>query len=59
METNQNRVLAYNLAKELDPKELNDVSGGANSWSSTHHYSGGPTGQIGSMDGKVDVSVDW
>lgn len=53
---NKARVLAYSMAKEINPKELVDVSGGSN-WS--HHETLRATGSTGNMEGFVDVTVDW
>ncbi|MBA2653370.1 MAG: hypothetical protein H0U73_14075 [Tatlockia sp.] len=58
MENSQARILAYNLAKELNPKELDEVSGGAG-WITTSHTCFVPTGPFSNLDGIVDVSVDW
>lgn len=56
MEKQQERVLAYKLAKEIDHDQLSDVSGG--SWM-TSRMTFGPTGSSGSQDGHVDVVVDF
>ena len=53
---NQDRVLAYNKAKEINHDQLKEVSGGH---IMCKHGSVGPTGQTGSMDAMVDVGVDW
>lgn len=53
MEKVDDRVLAYKLAKEIDLKDLDEVSGG------TVRGTAGPTGSTGNMDGNVDVTVDW
>ena len=59
METNQARTLAYNLAKELDHKELDEISGGGNNWVSCQRGSLTPSGQFGSLDATVDYTIDW
>lgn len=54
MEKNEERVLAYKLAKEIDINDLDDISGGS------VRPTGGPTGSYpGNMDGAVDTTVDW
>jgi hypothetical protein len=53
MEKLDDRVLAYKLAKEIDLKDLEKVSGGSVGGSA------GPTGRTGSMDGNIDTRVDW
>lgn len=55
MEKNKERVLAYKLAKEIDHKDLVEVSGGG----FCHRPSGGVTGSPSSMDGNIDVVIDW
>ncbi len=53
MERNEERVLAYKLAKEIDLKDLEEVSGG--SIQPTVKITGSNT----SPDGVVDVTADW
>lgn len=53
MELINDRVLAYKLAKEIDPQDLKEVSGGS------VRGTAGPTGNIGNMYGNVDVTLDW
>ena len=62
MEMKKKRVLAYNLAKQVQPDLLNDVSGGGggsfiNIMSSrkTLHPSGG---DFKSLDASLDITVD-
>ena len=57
METNQARTLAYNLAKVLDYKELDEVSGGGDNICMTPSLT--VSGNSSSMDVTVDVKVDW
>lgn len=56
METKQERVLAYKLARTIDKDELADVAGGA---IMTGKQSVRPSGVIGNWDVSWDVSVDW
>ncbi|WP_156935633.1 hypothetical protein [Legionella fairfieldensis] len=49
----EERVLAYTLAKEIDYKDLDEVSGG--SVQTTAQV----TGNVSSPDGAGDVTVDW
>lgn len=53
MEKFDGRVLAYKLAKEIDPRDLEEISGG------TVRGTAGPSGRTGNMDGNVDGTVDW
>jgi hypothetical protein len=53
MEKNEERILAYTLAKEIDPKDLDEVSGGS------FKPTGGVTGSPSNPDGFGDVTVDW
>lgn len=53
MQKIEERVLAYKLAKEIDLKDLDEVSGG--SLQPTAQI----TGNSSSPDGSADVSVDW
>lgn len=53
MKKDEERVLAYKLAKEIDFQDLDEVSGG--SMRSTVRL----TGNSSSADGAGDVSVDW
>ena len=55
MEKVEERVLAYKLAKEIDLKDLAEVSGG----NATVQKTGGPTGNEKSLDGQLDTTVDW
>lgn len=57
METNQERILAYALAKELNPKDLGEVSGGGVTW--TNNRTVTPTGDVRSPDAQIDASLDW
>lgn len=57
METNEERVLAYNLAKEINPKDLGEVSGGGNNI--CMEPSGLLSGNSLNMDTKIDFKVDW
>ncbi len=53
MEKVDERVLAYKLAKEIDLKDLDEVTGG--SVKPTGHV----TGNEKSPDGAGDVTYDW
>lgn len=57
MENVDERVLAYKLAKEIDLKDLAEVSGG--NANATVQKTGGPTGTEKSLDGQIDTTVDW
>jgi hypothetical protein len=59
MENNQERVLAYKLAKEISNKELLAVSGGAGgNWGhATNCMSASGSG--GSEGGEAHVDVQW
>lgn len=52
MQENDDRVLAYKLAKEVDLKELDEVSGG--SLDRTAGTTGVPPGDFG-----LDTRADW
>ncbi len=58
MESNQERVLAYQLARVIEHDELGEVSGGSHMCS---HMTMRPSGAGGlqDVDGTLDVSVDW
>lgn len=52
------RVLAYNLAKEISHEQMSEVSGGMQqSFRTTFQPSG--SGSMKQLDASVDVSVDW
>ena len=51
METNEERVLAYKLAKEIDPKDLVEVSGGS------LQGTAGPIGTERSLDGNAGILI--
>lgn len=57
MEKVDERVLAYKLAKEINLKDLAEVSGG--NANATVQKTGGPTGTEKSLDGQIDTTVDW
>jgi hypothetical protein len=57
MRNGNERVLAYKLAKEIDQKNLGEVSGGASN--ATHQQTVHVTGNSSSPDVSYDVSVDW
>ncbi len=58
MENNQERVLAYNLAKELNPNDLGEVSGGGNGMRWTQAYCAVQTGSVEKSDAIMDFSPD-
>ncbi|MDP1602221.1 MAG: hypothetical protein Q8M03_03065 [Legionella sp.] len=60
MENQNERVLAYTLAKQISHEELSDVSGGkASGWQMTQYLTGGASGGGGSWDTRLDITVDW
>lgn len=60
MEKNQERVLAYQLAKQLDDVDLENVAGGGGmAWNMTHNNCGHLSGTNGQWDVSVDISLDW
>ena len=60
MEKNQERIMAYQLAKEINIQDLGSISGGANSSSTCHHMTFKPSGSdIHNLDGYLDVTIDW
>ncbi|MGQ3889825.1 bacteriocin [Legionella sp. CNM-1927-20] len=58
MESSKERTLAYQLAKEIDHKDLEQVSGG-NGYKMTSRATCSPTGSTGQWDTVIDISVDW
>lgn len=56
MENNQERVLAYQLATDIDLNDMAAVSGGAhqNNWHMTYGISGNPGGPI-----SFDVGIEY
>jgi hypothetical protein len=57
MKNSKERVLAYKLAKEIDHKDLGEVSGGVAD--ATTQQTVHPTGNSSSPDFEYDVKVDW
>ncbi|MDX1836008.1 MULTISPECIES: hypothetical protein [Legionella] len=58
MEKNNERVLAYSMAKPLSEKEMMEVAGGAANYTTRHTFR--VTGGTGpSADVAYDVSIDW
>ena len=53
MENQNERVLAFKLARKLDDDDLKKIAGG------TSKRTAGPTGNSSNYDGEVDVSIDW
>ena len=57
---NQERVLAYKLAKELSLQDIQEVSGGANGFAMSQRTTAAPSGGSPSnIDVTVDVVVDF
>lgn len=56
MENNNDRVLAYTLAKEVSHDELNEVSGAG--FHLTKYTSLRASGG-GGYDGSIDFTMDW
>ncbi|MFA5959968.1 MAG: hypothetical protein WC785_05580 [Tatlockia sp.] len=57
MEKNQERTLAYHLAKEINPNELDKVSGGGGDF--CLHPTFEVSGNSSSMDTRLDMTMDW
>lgn len=55
MEKQQEQVLAYTLAKEIDHDQFSNVSGGSGM---TSHMTFQPSGSTGSIDAHLDISLD-
>ncbi len=58
MEKNQERVLAYSMAKPLSEKEMMEVAGGAATYTTKRTVRATGVGGHGA-DGVVDITVDW
>ena len=58
MENNQERVLAYKLAKEISNRELIDVSGGGANISCEGTFTGSASSDQGTY-GQADVHWDF
>lgn len=58
MEKNNERVLAYTMAKQLSEKEMMEVSGGAANYTTQRTVRATGVGGQG-VDGVVDITIDW
>lgn len=57
MENSQERTLAYNLAKELNHHELDEISGAGDKFCMEPTFF--VTGNSSSVDARTDLRVDW